>query len=119
MEALLLRILETSFGAAVAIGAIYLAVVAIRSRKKNSAEPDEVSGVISVDHLPVTAGQCRAIHAVNDAKFEMIKTSLAETGTRVEKIDTKLDGMRDSQTEALSEMRTAVAVLKDRTNRRD
>lgn len=120
MEAFFLKLAGSAGGTGIAALALYVVYKVVMWRRSNGPKVEpEVSGVTSLDHLPVTAGQCKSIHAVNDEKFETIKSSLAETGNRIEKIDTKIDGMRDSQTDALSEMRTAVAVLKDRTNRRD
>jgi hypothetical protein len=134
-------LLKSGFGTIVAIGALYLAISVVRTvrngRRKaadnsgpspapaaglallgGSNPVDEMSGVgPSPEVKPVTHGQlnthCAAMHAAAESRMESLSRSVSDTGSRIEKIDAKIDKL----VENVAEVRQDVAVLKDRARR--
>ena len=87
----------------------------------NPAAGETSAVVADPAKAPLTHGEhenlCGARQAVTNAELKIIKTTLADTNSRMSKIETGLKENTEAHHKAVGKLNEAVAVIKDRTNR--
>jgi hypothetical protein len=129
------ELISAGVGMVLGAGAIYLAIIVVRYFLNRQQVPatvlplpklgtnpaDEISGVTALPVItrPQLEAHCSAKQEIISERLGTMNRSLTDTNKRIERMDIKLDSVTRDMRESVGELREVVAVIKDRTNRRD